>query len=64
MLKEIIGSDVDPVYEAGRPGEVRHSQADVSRAREALGFEPAISIEEGLARTVEFFRERAAVVAE
>jgi UDP-N-acetylglucosamine/UDP-N-acetyl-alpha-D-glucosaminouronate 4-epimerase len=64
MLKEIIGSDVDPVYEQGRPGEVRHSQADVTRAREALGFEPAISIEEGLARTVEFFRERAAVAAE
>jgi UDP-glucose 4-epimerase len=61
MLGEIIGTDIQPVYEEGRPGEVRHSQADISRAREALGFEPAISIEEGLARTVESFQHKAAV---
>jgi UDP-glucose 4-epimerase len=59
QLAEIIGSDVEPVYEPSRPGEVRHSQADVSRAREALGFEPAITIEEGLARTVESFQYKA-----
>jgi UDP-glucose 4-epimerase len=64
QLAGIIGSDVDPVYEAGRPGEVRHSQADVSRARAALGFEPAIPIEEGLARTVESFQRKQAAPAE
>jgi nucleoside-diphosphate-sugar epimerase len=63
-LREIIGVDVDAVYEEGRPGEVRHSQADVSRAKADLGYEPAISVDEGLARTVEFFRERSAVTAE
>jgi UDP-glucose 4-epimerase len=64
QLGEIIGTDVEPTYEEGRAGEVRHSQADVSRAREALGFEPAISIEEGLARTVESFRTKAAASAD
>ena len=63
-LAEIIGTDIEPVYEQGRPGEVRHSQADVGRAREALGFEPAVSIEEGLARTVESFERKAAASPE
>jgi UDP-glucose 4-epimerase len=64
LLADNIGSDLAPVYEEGRPGEVRHSQADVSRAREALSFEPAISIEEGLARTVESFQRKLAAPAE
>jgi UDP-glucose 4-epimerase len=64
QLAEIIGSDVEPVYEKARPGEVRHSQADVSRARDALGFEPAITIEAGLARTVESFQRKLAAPAE
>jgi UDP-glucose 4-epimerase len=64
LLADNIGSDLAPVYEEGRPGEVRHSQADVSRAREALRFEPAISIEEGLARTVESFQRKLAAPAE
>jgi nucleoside-diphosphate-sugar epimerase len=63
-LGQIIGVDIEPVYDEGRPGEVRHSQADVSRANADLGYVPAISVEQGLARTVEFFRERAAVPAE
>jgi nucleoside-diphosphate-sugar epimerase len=57
QLREVIGADVEPVYEDARPGEVRHSQADVARAREELGFEPAISIEDGLRRTVEWFQQ-------
>jgi UDP-glucose 4-epimerase len=61
QLAEIIGSDVEPEYAPARPGEVRHSQADVSRAREALGFEPAVTIEDGLARTVASFQRKAAV---
>jgi nucleoside-diphosphate-sugar epimerase len=64
MIGEILGTDIEPVYEEGRAGEVRHSQADVTRAREALGFEPAISIEEGLARTVESFQRKAAISAD
>jgi nucleoside-diphosphate-sugar epimerase len=64
LLAEIIGSDVEPVYEEARPGEVRHSEADIARAREALGFEPAVSTQEGLARTVEYFQRKAAAPVE
>ncbi|MGC8817066.1 MAG: SDR family oxidoreductase [Candidatus Hadarchaeum sp.] len=37
-----------PVYEAARPGDIRHSQADISKARERLGFRPKVSLESGV----------------
>ena len=45
-----------PLYEAGRPGEVRFSQADVAKARDILGFTTATSIVDGLRATVDSFR--------
>ena len=46
----------DPVFEPPREGDVRMSQADVSAAGRVLGYEPAVSMEEGIRRTVEWFR--------
>jgi nucleoside-diphosphate-sugar epimerase len=54
-LNEQLGTDLDPVYDDPRPGDVRHSHADVSKAAELLGYEPGVGFEEGLARTVGFF---------
>jgi UDP-glucose 4-epimerase len=56
-LRDLIGSEVEPVQVAARTGEVRHSVADCSRAREVLGYEPRVGLREGLARTIEHFRE-------
>lgn len=56
MLNEIIGSAIEPAYQADRPGDVKHSLADISLARERLGYEPQISFQEGLARVVEWYR--------
>ncbi|HET9234287.1 MAG TPA: NAD-dependent epimerase/dehydratase family protein, partial [Candidatus Eisenbacteria bacterium] len=42
-----------------RAGDIRHSQADIARAREALGYEPRVSFREGLERTVAYFRSGA-----
>ncbi|MCW2924154.1 MAG: UDP-glucose 4-epimerase, partial [Thermoleophilia bacterium] len=39
-----------------QPGDVRHTSADTTRAREALGFEPKVQLAEGLAREVEWVR--------
>lgn len=58
-LRDIIGSDVSAKYAAHRPGDVPHSMADISRAREKLGFEPRVSFAEGLERTVASYRQRA-----
>jgi len=54
ILGEIVGRRLDPEFVPARAGEVRHSQADVARARERLGFSARVSIDEGLRRTVEW----------
>ena len=54
-LAEILGSDVQPVHKDARPGDVRDSQADSTRAREILGWAPSVEFREGLERTVESF---------
>lgn len=53
------GTDIAPEYGPVRAGDVPHSQADISLAREVLDYEPQISFEEGLARTVAWYRENA-----
>lgn len=59
-LNGILGTNLDPVYEEARPGDVRDSQADVSAAKEQIGFEPLVSFEEGLRRTATWYRDQAA----
>jgi nucleoside-diphosphate-sugar epimerase len=51
-LGEIIGTGFQPVYLPARPGDVRHSAAEISAAADALGFEILVPLEIGLARTV------------
>ena len=55
-LRDITGSALEAEHAAPRPGDVRHSYADVSRAVGALGFSPRVGFREGLERTVEWFR--------
>jgi UDP-glucose 4-epimerase len=53
MIREVTGSDAEIVHCDPRPGDIRHSEADVARAREGLGFEPTVSLRDGLADLVE-----------
>jgi UDP-glucose 4-epimerase len=55
-LRELLGSDVRPVYAAPRPADVRHSLADLSRARAELGYEPSVLLRDGLERAIQHFR--------
>lgn len=48
LFLKLTRSKLRPRYEAARPGDIRHSQADISRARELLGFRPKVSIESGV----------------
>jgi len=57
LLKQFIPSETPTVYEEARPGDVRHSLADISKAKDCLRYEPIAGIETGLKRTVEFFRK-------
>ena len=52
-IGEILGRPVEKVFGRPRQGDIRDSWADLTAAREALGYEPAISLEEGLRRTAE-----------
>jgi nucleoside-diphosphate-sugar epimerase len=55
-MRALVGASVDPVYLEPRQGDVRDSQADIRKARELLGYEPTVSFEEGLTRTIEWYR--------
>jgi nucleoside-diphosphate-sugar epimerase len=56
QLNEILDTRIEPVYDDPRPGDVKHSQAGIERAAEAIGFSPEVGFEEGLRATVDFFR--------
>ncbi|MEO8522395.1 MAG: NAD-dependent epimerase/dehydratase family protein, partial [Acidobacteriota bacterium] len=63
-MRDIIGGTLEPGYAASRQGDVRDSQADITKARTLLGYEPTVPFEQGLARTIEWYRSsRAAATA-
>ena len=62
-LRRLIGADVEPIYRDARPGDVRHSQADVGKAERLLGYQPLVSFEEGLGRTVAWYRQMASAAS-
>jgi len=55
-MKKLVGATVTPTYAEGRRGDVRDSQADITKARELLGYQPIVGFEEGLRNTVEWYR--------
>ena len=56
VLNRIVGTSVEAVHQEPRAGDVRDSQADISKARALLGYEPAVSLEDGLERTLAWCR--------
>ena len=55
-LNDALNTDLEPRYDPPRPGDVRHSHADISKAAELLGYEPEVDFETGLERTIEYYR--------
>jgi UDP-glucose 4-epimerase len=58
-LRELTGSTIEPQFEPGRGGDVRSSKADIRAAREALGYAPGVLFNEGLRRTLNYYRSLA-----
>ena len=56
VMKKIVGAGVNPEYVEARKGDVRDSQADIRKAKDILGYKPTVSFEEGLQRTIEWYR--------
>lgn len=56
-LMHITGKTIEPVYKEERPGDVKNSLADISRAQQYLGYNPLVKVKEGLALTVPWFKK-------
>jgi nucleoside-diphosphate-sugar epimerase len=63
VLAELLDFKEQPLYDPPRTGDIRDSLADITAAREAFGYHPAVSFEEGLRRTVEWYKQQYAAVA-
>jgi nucleoside-diphosphate-sugar epimerase len=50
-----LGIKANMVYEDAKPGDVKHSRADISKAQALINYNPLISFEEGLAKTIKWF---------
>jgi nucleoside-diphosphate-sugar epimerase len=55
-MRDLLGSRVEVSYGPNRHGDVKDSLADITRARTLLGYEPTVSFEEGLKKTIEWYR--------
>jgi nucleoside-diphosphate-sugar epimerase len=56
-INRILGTDITPVHTAPRAGDIRHSLADIVRAREMLGYQVEVEFEEGLRRLIAWCKE-------
>ena len=57
QLNHILGTDLQPHFVASRSGDVRFSKADINRTHDELGYDPQITFEEGLRKTVQWYLE-------
>ncbi len=55
-INKITGKDIAPIYKDARPGDILHSHADVSKAAQKLGYKPLVTFEDGLRKTIEWYR--------
>jgi nucleoside-diphosphate-sugar epimerase len=58
LISDTLGVPLTPTYETGRAGDVKHSLADISAARNVLGYTAAVSFEDGLLRTIEWYKRQ------
>jgi nucleoside-diphosphate-sugar epimerase len=56
LLAELFGKRIEPRFEPARPGDIKHSLADIGEARRVLGYDPKVDFAEGFKRTVEWYR--------
>ena len=56
ILNRLLAMEVKPRHDPPRPGDVRESRADITQARRCLGYNPEIDIEEGLRRSIDYYK--------
>lgn len=63
LMQQFTGYKGRPIYAQPRTGDIKHSLADISEARSCFGYEPKVTFEEGLGRTVQWYRGQEKTVA-
>jgi nucleoside-diphosphate-sugar epimerase len=56
VMNKICGTNAEAIYKEPRAGDVRDSQADISKARALLDYKPIVTLEDGLRQTIDWFR--------
>jgi nucleoside-diphosphate-sugar epimerase len=57
MINSLLGKNVKPKYTDPRPGDVKHSLADITAAEKLIGFKPAVSFHDGLQKAIDWYRD-------
>jgi nucleoside-diphosphate-sugar epimerase len=55
-INQALGTHIDPVFDGPRPGDVRHSHADISKAKKSLQYDVSTEFKEGINKTIEFYK--------
>jgi nucleoside-diphosphate-sugar epimerase len=63
VMNHVVGTNVQAIYKEERAGDVKDSQADITKARTLLGYTPSVSLEEGLRHTIDWCRTESAAAA-
>ena len=57
-IRELLGKNhIEPIYTDPRPGDIKHSLADIGKAKKLIGFEPSVSFDQGIRRAIDWYRE-------
>jgi len=57
MINDIVGKNVKPIHTQPRPGDIKHSLADITLAEKAIGYKPVVEFRQGLESAIEWYRE-------
>ncbi len=57
LINELLGKNIKPIYTDPRPGDVRHSLADITAAKNLIGFKPTVPFKQGLELAIAWYRE-------
>jgi len=57
IINELLGKNIKPIYTDPRPGDVKHSLADISAAEKILGYKPSVRFKDGLQKAIDWYRQ-------
>ena len=57
VINELLGKDIRPLYDAPRPGDVKHSLADITLAQQTIGYKPKVPFKQGLQLAIDWYRD-------